>query len=150
MKRSNNRALEGEREEGMKELQNCQRTFDLGIFVYNHNTTTTTTIKIMSNNNLSTQNGGVSGGNSTTTDRLQIALREVSLALDESKRASSSSAEREAELAVQLEAERASHAQREHNLVAANERLMSRVEELSETVARLQGQVSQFFIRFSL
>ena len=148
MTRSNNRALEGEREEGMKELQNCQRTFDLGIFVYNHNTTTTTTIKIMSNNNLSTQQG--LSGNSTTTDRLQIALREVSLALDESKRASSSSAEREAELAVQLEAERASHAQREHNLVAANERLMSRVEELSETVARLQGQVSQFFIRFSL
>ena len=104
----------------------------------------------MSNNNLSTQHVGLSGGNSTTTDRLQIALREVSLALDESKRASSSSAEREAELAVQLEAERASHAQREHNLVAANERLMSRVEELSETVARLQGQVSQFSIRSSL
>ena len=103
----------------------------------------------MSNNNLSIQHGSLSG-NSTTTDRLQIALREVSLALDESKRASSSSAEREAELAVQLEAERASHAQREHNLVAANERLMSRVEELSETVARLQGQVSQVFIRFSL
>jgi len=96
----------------------------------------------MSSSSSSSFRDGTSGSTgSSTTDRLTIALREVSLALDESKRASSSSAEREAELAVQLEAERASHAQREHNLVAANERLMSRVEELSETVARLQGQV---------
>ena len=74
-------------------------------------------------------------------ERLQRALAEVSAALDESRRASAHSAEREAELAVQLDAERAAHQAREAALLGANDRLMARVEELSATVARLQAQV---------
>ncbi len=49
---------------------------------------------------------------------------------------------RETELAVQLDAERAASAQRESVLLAANDKLLARAEELSATVARLQAQVS--------
>jgi hypothetical protein len=48
---------------------------------------------------------------------------------------------REAELREELDRVCASHAAREAALVAANEKLLSRAEELSATVARLQAQV---------
>jgi hypothetical protein len=57
------------------------------------------------------------------------------------KRDAEDARKREAELEVALEAERASSAAREGALMAANERLMARVEELSATVSHLQAQV---------
>jgi hypothetical protein len=79
---------------------------------------------------------------SSTTERLAAVLREVQGALDESRRAAAEARERDAELAVQAEAERAAHAQREAALLTANAQLLERVEELSATVAKLQAQAS--------
>lgn len=56
---------------------------------------------------------------------------------------------REAELEVQLDAERESFAQREGALLDANEKLMQRTEELSDTVSRLQAQVSARALRLA-
>jgi hypothetical protein len=73
--------------------------------------------------------------------RLTTAVGEIQLAIQEYKRERDDARAREAELEVALDAERGAASSREATLVSANERLMARVDELSQTATKLQAQV---------
>ena len=76
-----------------------------------------------------------------SSDRLTRALAEIQAVLEEQRHEREDAVRQVAELEVSLDAARSQASERERSLIEANSRLLSQVEELSTTVARMQAQV---------